>query len=265
MKVTLSKISFDFATPEGTGSLMAPLPGELQWELTIPTDPEPPEPERLTGLVGYWKMDEASGDRVDVHGGHNLLPQGTVSAAAGKLNQALSLAGSGSLSIASAPALQTGDIDFSVALWVRLDSKGAEAQIFGKTGGGGDEWGIKYVLATDRFAFFIRDVAMGYPHLLASSLGSPAVGTWYFIAAWHSATFDVINISVNAGAVDTMAVSNGSPVAGSESLRVGGYGPSANLLTGLVDEVQFRKNYLWTTQDLNYFYGAGTPPAYPFP
>jgi len=45
MKVTLNKISFDITTPEGTGSLTAPLPGEIQWELTIPTEPEPPEPE----------------------------------------------------------------------------------------------------------------------------------------------------------------------------------------------------------------------------
>jgi hypothetical protein len=220
--------------------------------------------DHLTGLVSYWKLDEASGTRADSHGAFALVPTGTVGSTAGKLSNAANFTGAGVLSVPTAAALQTGDLDFAVALWVRLASKAADQQFVGKTSTGSDEYAVGYDQVNDRFRFLIKDATLTYQILRADNAGSPALSTWYFIAAWHDAALDTLNISVNAGLPNTLSVTNGSPIAGPEPFIIGGYSSTTSLATALIDEVQFRKNYIFTTDDLTYYYGGGTPPAYPF-
>ena len=77
----------------------------------------------LTDLVSYWKLDEASGDALDSHGTNNLTVNGSIGTAAGKIGSARDLESSGSdqyFSLADNASLSTGDIDFSVAGWVKF-------------------------------------------------------------------------------------------------------------------------------------------------
>src|SRR5262245_2022186 len=75
----------------------------------------------LNALMAHWRLEEASGTRVDAHGGNNLGDINTVGQAAGKLGNAASFlaASEESLTIGDNAALRMGDINFTIAGWVR--------------------------------------------------------------------------------------------------------------------------------------------------
>jgi hypothetical protein len=115
-------------------------------------------------------------------------------------------------------ALSTGDIDFTVAGWVYLESKpGTYMVIASKANAfatGQAEYALYWDNAQDRFAFKICDSSGGsggVGTVLANNLGAPATGTWYYVAAWHDAAANTVNIQVNNGLVNSSATT-GSPV-----------------------------------------------------
>src|SRR5688572_27825357 len=78
----------------------------------------------LNALIAHWRLDEASGTRVDAHGGNDLGEINNVGQAAGKIGNAASFVGGNSeaLGILDNAALSMGDFDFTLAGWVRFDT-----------------------------------------------------------------------------------------------------------------------------------------------
>src|SRR3990167_4965451 len=113
------------------------------------------------------------------------------------------------LSIASNASLQTGDIDFTCAAWVYLDSKTTYRFIAAKDGGstiaGDREWAMVYDSALDRFVFNVFLATDSIKQAVAGNLGVPATGAWYFIVGWHDAAANTVNIQVNNGTVNSVA------------------------------------------------------------
>jgi len=81
----------------------------------------------LTGLVSYWKLDEASGTRVDSHGSKDLTVLGTVSSATGVISNALSLSGAGAAIRAN--DVVSGSGDMSISLWFNSPTSSANSAI----------------------------------------------------------------------------------------------------------------------------------------
>src|SRR5690348_11404000 len=87
--------------------------------LAVPVSagPDLRPPWALTdSLVGYWKLDEASGSRADSAGANTLTDNNTVAGLAGLISNAgdFERDNSESLSIADNAALSMGDIDFTL-------------------------------------------------------------------------------------------------------------------------------------------------------
>jgi hypothetical protein len=225
-----------------------------------------------TNLVAYWSLDEASGDALDACGSNTLTDNtdnATVGAATGKISGASDFE-SGSneyFSIADNAALSTGDIDFSFAGWVQLESNGADQWILGKynTGTGSREYELFYTPITDRFTFRIS--ADGSSGTLATAqadvFGSPSLATWYYVACGHNATTNQAWISVNAGTPNTTSHSTGV-FNGTAGFAIGSRNGDAatNPWDGLIDEVGFWKRDI--RSDLSELYNAGSGRDYAY-
>ena len=129
-------------------------------------------------LKGYWKLEEASGTRVDATGrGNDLADNNTVGQTTGKVGSAAQFVAIDYeyLSHADHSDLSSGDIDFSVVAWVNLSSKGPRT-IVTKWNGyiNQAEYSLYYSSSGDRFRFAVSPNGITWSEAQANALGSPA-------------------------------------------------------------------------------------------
>ncbi len=224
-----------------------------------------------TNLIAYWKLEEASGTRLDElsgcgGSGCDLSDNNTVTQAAGKQNNAalFTAANSEYLLKADHADLSAGNIDFSIGAWVYLASKGADRAIVSKylATGNQREYMILFSSGADRFRFQTSPDGTNVFSTTANALGSPALNTWYFVFAWHDAGADTLNIQVNNGTVDTLSSYTGGIVDGTADFMIGSYNVHTSLFwDGRIDEVGIWKRTL-TAAERGYLYNAGNGCTY---
>ena len=184
----------------------------------------------LREMQALWPLDEASGNRSDRHAANTLTDNATVTQAAGRGKSAVAgqftAANSEFLSVPDNTALSMGDVNMSIAVWVRLDTLPSNASYYiaSKQGALGE---YEYALllsdsaGTTRFRGGVRDVADTTTTTVnASTFGTPSVDTWYLIVFRHDSTNNRIEISVNDGTFDTTATSGGIRD-GADALMIG--------------------------------------------
>lgn len=225
--------------------------------------PDSPSAELTTNLNGYWSMEGTSGgsEADQTANGNTLTNNGTVGSTAGKVANCRTFGTSNYLSHASNTSLQTGDITFAGACWVYVTNKSSDRAIHTKAiVTNSREYRVKYNSSADRFTFDVWDSSNNSGSVNADALGSPSTNTWYFLVWWHDATKDVINITVNAGTVNSTAWTTGLP-AGSDNMYVGFYSGGGNYFLGNLDEFGFwkRRLYPW---ERRYLYNSGSGRAY---
>lgn len=220
----------------------------------------------LDNLFAYYALEEASGERTDATGrGNNLTDNNTVTQAVGRVGQAASFASasSESLSRADNADLSSGDIDFTLAVWVFLASKTLPRAVICKgdnvLNNNGVEYEILYNSVTDRFRFLIGS-GTSSALVNADNLGIPATDTWYLIVAWHDAIANTINIQVNDGTVDSAA-----DVAGQNTTDPFYIGRTelGLYMNGRIDEAGLWKRVL-TAAERTALYNGGNGVTYPF-
>lgn len=224
----------------------------------------------IDSLVGYWKMDEASGDALDAHGSNNLTEtSGTIGSGTGKINNARDFEDGDTEYFAHTDNtdLSTGDIDFSFFCWVNAESLTGSSgfPVVGSkgwgTGGADQEWIIFQNGSGQPMAFAVIGAAGGAKQVNNTTFGAISTGSWFFIACGHSASLDEIWISVNGGTPDTLATSNGVND-GTLDFVIGSSIAQSLYWDGLIDEFAFFKRDI--RSDLASFYNAGAGLAYPF-
>lgn len=228
----------------------------------------PARADLLTDLKAHWKLNEASGTRVDSEGSNDLTDNNTVTQATGKIGDAADFedANEESLSIADNADLSAGDIDFTIAGWFYLDDKTRSLRMVNKWLGAGSqrEYVVGYTpSATDRLFFQVSSDGSDFPSIKADSFGAVSTGVWIFIVAWHDATANTINIQVNNGTVDSSAHTAGV-FNGTSAFRLGGVPEeSGQFLDGRIDSVSFWKRVLTSTERTN-LYNGGSGFDHPF-
>jgi hypothetical protein len=209
--------------------------------------------------MAHWRLEEASGERVDAHGGNDLGDVNTVGQAAGRLGNAASFvaANEEALGIADNPAISMGNIDFTIAGWVRFDSLVA-AGLVGKWGSGS----LEYLVFFDgtNLRFHVSNDGTGNTSVVNSA--SISTNTWYFFVAWHDAANDTINLSVNNNAAASTGHSGGAHDGGS-SLLLGQNEEGGSYLNGRLDSVSIWKRLL-TAGERTQLYNSGNGLDYPF-
>lgn len=214
----------------------------------------------LTSLIASWKLDNVN----DSHGSNTLTNNNTVTFSTGKIGNAAYIASAStqSLSIADNAALSTGDITFTIAGWVWMDTKTTTQTMVSK----GNQFGpdeIEYLLwynnSLDRFRFAVSNFA---GLVTADNFGAVPTGQWICVIAWHDATANTINIQVNDGTVNSVGYSGGTTDTG-QAFRLGADNEPNLLLNGRLDNWNFAKR-AWTAGERTFFYNSGNGREYPF-
>lgn len=164
------------------------------------------------------------------------------------------------LSIASNADVQTGDIDFTIALWVNFDSIGAFDQTFiGKDASGAREFYIQHRNGTGFRGAVFRG---GADQIVAAGV-TPGAGTWYLVLFWHDATANSVNIQVNNGSVATTGIAGALDAASGTELRIGARAFSGfqDYIGGRVQNAGFWKRVLTSTERSS-LYNSGNGKAY---
>ena len=226
-------------------------------------------------LISYWSLEAASGTRVDavVASANDLTDNNTVTGNPGKVANAAQFTAANSeyLSRADNASLSTGDIDFTVACWVYLDTN-VNATLITKYNvqTNQDEYLLFYNQndhsPNNRFSFVVT--ATGAPAankvVDATSFGAPSLSTWYFIAAWHDSVGNTINICVNDGTVNSTATTAGvfdGTAPFQIGALIGGAGTNVYYMNGRIDEAGFWKRVL-TSAEITQLYNSGNGMSY---
>lgn len=221
----------------------------------------------LDSLVAYYEYDEASGTRNDSRGTNHLTDNNTVTSAAGKIGDAGQFvrANAETLSIADNADVSMGNISFTIASWVYLDSDDLahNKAIVSKNGAAGA--GLKdYQLMQKNglFRFYVWNSADAEAWVVDPNT-DPALSTWYLVIGWYDSVGRTINISTNNGttASATITLETWVPNDGSAAFRIGGADVASLEWDGRVDETGLWKRLL-TAQERTDLYNAGAGVAY---
>lgn len=216
--------------------------------------------------TAYWRLEEASGTRNDSVGTQHLTDNNTVTQATGKVGNAAQFtrANSEHLSIADNATLSTGDIDFTIAAWVYMDSKPVgQMDIVTKRNATGDnrEYQLYWNDDTDRFQFEVYGASGASTVVVtASNIGSPQIGKWYHLIAWHDSVNNEICLQANNGAVNRTSTTGGTKN-GTASFHIGSENGTTGFWDGRIDEVGFWKAVL-TDAERKTLYARGNGVAY---
>lgn len=214
---------------------------------------------RLTdNLISRWELDEASGSAVDGWGSNTLTEtSGTIDPFAGG-GRDFELGDSEWFEIASNASLVTGDIDFTIAAWVRAESLPASVMEIAckqTSSGVGGEWLLGWD-GSSRFRFLVRNLAdAANVSRNFTTLGLPVINTWYFLVAWHDSVANTLNAQANDGAVDSTAHSAGV-FAGTAKFLLGNRDGGTNYWDGVIRRVGFWKRVL-TANERTWLYNGG--------
>lgn len=223
-------------------------------------------------LAAYWTLNEVSGTRFDSVGGSPLTPRNNPTSGSGKIGNAAYFNGGGQgLCTASNPALEMGDVDYTLTAWVYLN---------------GPVWNGYMLIAKDELAP-ARDYVLEYQNLgnpvnqyamvvLNSASNGPEPWTygavtapapgfqqWTFLAARHHAVTNQVSLKINGAApiYGTVPITPGiSSAAFCLGLR---NAFDLVALNGRMDEVGVWKRAL-TDEELDLVYNNGQGLTYPF-
>jgi hypothetical protein len=207
----------------------------------------------LNQLISHWKLDETTGTRNDSHGSNHLTENGTVRSAIGKIGNAASFASADTpyLSKLDNDSLSTGDIDFTIASWVKLTVDSSNQPVLQKGFEVYAEHYLEYNAGLDTFRVVIGDGGVSLP---ANNAGVLTAGNWYFVVFWYDSVGDKLYIQVNNRTFDSATFAGGNTSTPGE-FRIGlGPGPIYN--NGLIDSVSFWKRTL-TDNERTLLYSTG--------
>ena len=177
----------------------------------------------LNSLLAFWPGNEASGNLLDTHsGGYTMADNATVTSTTGlvyPLARQYTAANLEYHSITNA-GLTAGDVDFTIAQWVYLDTL-TDAYMFSRWDGSvKQEYALTYLASSNRFRFRVSSDGLDATPILADTYGNVSTGAWNLVIGWHDAANDQIGICVNAGTPDTVSYALGVKT-GSSSNAIG--------------------------------------------
>ena len=171
----------------------------------------------LNNLIAYWPGNEANGDALDLHtNALHLTDVNTVTSNPGLVyataRQYTAAANEYHTRPGDDALLSTGDLDFTLAAWCRLDSL-SNVALGCKWAGAGTREYLLFHNQTDHapnntFSWSISSTGAAYTTLDANTFGAAAINVWYLVVGWHDSVANQIGISVNDTA-DTAAYATG--------------------------------------------------------
>lgn len=217
-------------------------------------------------LIAYYSLDEASGNAIDAHGSNDLTETGgTIASTTGKVGNCRDFEADDTeqFELADNAALSTGDIDFTIACWVKVEAGSGTVFPVAVSKHSATAAQREYLLYFDttanRFALAVY-VSTSQIDVVANNFGAVSQDTWYHLVAWHDSVNDLIGISVNAGTADT-TLHSGGVNDGNAAFQIGAASAASLHWDGLIDEVGFWKRKL-TAEEITWLYNGGAGRSY---
>lgn len=233
---------------------------------TTGVGPTAAPPNFSTSIVGYWRLDEASGSRADSSGnGNTLTDNNTVLSGTGKVSATAADFESTNtewLSRADQASFEIGTSSWSCLGWINLESaaSGNRMMILSKFGWGGLIRG--YYLAVDNAAqqLYCITTDATNPALLQHS-ASLSTATWYFVAAGYDASVKKCWISLNGATREQGSAAGTAPTVQDDTFtfRLGHVsgGGASQYFDGLMEQWGFWVGRVLTDAEITYAYNGG--------
>lgn len=199
----------------------------------------------LNNLIAYWPLNEAGGanNALDLHTNALTLTQnnspgadtGKVYAGARTFNGSTQY-----FSRASEAALQTGDVDFTIAAWVYLAATTNYQSVITKIGVANStrEYQLTYTSTGTKLIFDWWLDTIGNAASVAS--GAISQNGWHLVECYHNAADDLIGIALDGGAFATAAANGGN--AGTAAMQIGSRELAGPLFSGRIGPVAMWKS-----------------------
>lgn len=213
----------------------------------------------IDGLVGYWNLDEASGNAADSSGSGFTLTDTGVSRTTGHVSggtNAGNFNGSSDFMAASASSvLAFGDVEFTVASWFRGDGTAA---VYNLVCGKWDLFNRQYRLGINGSrhpAFAVTPDGTTETEAVGEALDLASDTDWHLIIGWHDPTGNVIACQFDNQTPVTAAYSSGVINTGAAKFRLGSR-DGGDYWGGDIDDT-----YVWdrilTTDERTELWGSG--------
>jgi hypothetical protein len=163
-------------------------------------------------LVAWWKLDEASGTRVNSvnPGTHDLQPVGTIQSVVGKLGNAATNFGAaaGVLKAPHSPAFYVNQ-DFSIQSWVRIDANYFGQPVIGllltkKVVSPSPNYDFYFGGASPNTISFSQNTGSGTIGGNFTLIENLVIGTWYQVIVTHNLQTKTFTLYLNNILQDTI-------------------------------------------------------------
>jgi len=219
-----------------------------------------------SNLVSYWKLDEASGTRVDSEPTgtpQDLTDNNTVTQVAGIVGNAAFFTSANTewLSVADSTDLSVGDEDFTICAWVKLINLTGDkiiASHWSTTPSNQRSWLLRLNSSIGKYEGAVSSdgTSAGVTTLADINFATPPTNAWHFVVFSHDSVNNQLKLSTNDGTPVTLGYSAGVHDSTS-TFDIGGRGTSgADPMWGAIDEVGFWKRIL-TAAEITALYSAG--------
>jgi len=220
-------------------------------------------------LVSYWKLEEASGTRIDELATNDLTPTATPGNAIGKIDNAVALASASSQFLSK---VDNASLDFTTAFswqsWVYLTDFADNNTVSSKWNYQTDGSWATQVRADFKIQTFIAATVddAGVNYGIGDTIFSTA--TWYHIVVVYDGTLaaaDRLKIYVN-GDPETLSITGTIPASllnSAASLNVGFWNGLNRYMNGRIDESAVWSRALSSTE-VTSLYNGGSGSHYPF-
>lgn len=214
----------------------------------------------LTGLVSYWKCDEASGNLLDAHGSNDLTDINTVGSATGKINNGRDFDRDNHEYFTRSSGIFSS-LPLATSGWFKMESTGINHNIISGGIGGGHAYayGIS-VTPSNKLSAYISDGGGTFVSVTGTTTLSS--GVWYHFAFnWRSTT----NYEIYLNATSEGTGSTPRPLGGAINVfGIGIYRPTTgDHWDGIIDEIGIWNREL-TGAEITELYNSGNGLAYPF-
>lgn len=207
--------------------------------------------------AAYWKMDEASGTRVDATGnGFDLSDLNNAGSATGKNGNGLLVSGAAHYARYNGTGLQFGDTSFSIAAWVKIAAfaVGQSQNIFSYINDSTFE--VEWALESDDFGDYF---GMAF-YTLAQTIdtfdfGAIVTDQWYFVVCEYNKADSKERLYI-----DNVLARESALVANIATANVVSFGLEATGLgsTNCIRDEVLVINRVLTTAEKDYLYNSGS-------
>jgi len=217
----------------------------------------------IDNLAWSYELDEASGDAIDAHGAAADLTDTNTVGGNGGAGRDFEAGNSERFLHADGAAWSFGNEDFTLSIEFTAESLDASQVLIGKADfNTANEYALYYNSGTSQFRFFVSDDGSTLAIVTATVPSPPSTATKYILFAWHDATANTINISVNDGTVYSASHTLGV-LDGSAQFNLGaGTGPILHA-DGILRRARAWRRVL-TSGEITELYNSGSGRAYSY-